>query len=435
MSTALIILFLGVIYFLAHAFNGIFKVAKIPDVIWLIFIGLLVGPVLGMVSPSDLGEVGPVFITITLVVILFEGGLDIGLKTLRDAWSRGVALTVVNFVATTLVIGITAILLTDLTPLSAFMLGAILGAATPSIVMPILNHLKMSTNSKTVLILEAALSEVLSIVITLALLDALTNASDPIGFTIGKIISSFFLAILWGIFGAFLWSFLLHKIRNLKNSILATLAFVFIIFSISELLGFSGYIAALVFGISLGNIETFRLVVKNIRPFNFTFEPVTLNETERQFFSETVFVLKSFVFVFIGISIQFTDSWCLLIGLILTIIIFIIRIPVIRFSVSNKTTKEDASLMAAIVPKGLAAAALASLPLKLGIAGGELIQNVIFSVVLFSIIFTAILVFLVQKTALSGFYSSMFPGFGKLNNVQIDSTGDDSMYTEVDRIE
>ncbi len=68
--------------------------------------------------------------------------------------------------------------------------------------------------------------------------------------------------------------------------------------------------------------------------------------------------------------------------------------------------------MAVMVPKGLAAAALASLPLQQGIPGGDLIQNVVFSVVMCSIILTSILIFLVHRTPVSKFYRRFFSGFG-----------------------
>ena len=68
--------------------------------------------------------------------------------------------------------------------------------------------------------------------------------------------------------------------------------------------------------------------------------------------------------------------------------------------------------MAVMVPKGLAAAALASLLFQQEIAGGEVIRDVVFAVVLFSIILTSILIFLINKTVLADLYRRMFSGFG-----------------------
>lgn len=63
--------------------------------------------------------------------------------------------------------------------------------------------------------------------------------------------------------------------------------------------------------------------------------------------------------------------------------------------------------MATIVPKGLAAAVLASIPLQQGVEDGELIQNVTYSIILFSIIATSILIFLLEKTSFSKLYERL----------------------------
>ena len=73
-SIALIVASVGLVVFLAHLFTGIFERTRIPDVILLLAIGVILGPITGLVLPSKLGNLGNVFATITLVIILFEGG-------------------------------------------------------------------------------------------------------------------------------------------------------------------------------------------------------------------------------------------------------------------------------------------------------------------------------------------------------------------------
>ena len=65
--------------------------------------------------------------------------------------------------------------------------------------------------------------------------------------------------------------------------------------------------------------------------------------------------------------------------------------------------------MSGIVPKGLAAAVLATIPVQRGIAGGETIQNIVFAVILFTILFTSILVPVLEKeNAISRLYKKPF---------------------------
>ena len=64
--------------------------------------------------------------------------------------------------------------------------------------------------------------------------------------------------------------------------------------------------------------------------------------------------------------------------------------------------------MAIMVPKGLAAAVLATIPFQQGVIGGELIKSVTYGVVLLSIIMTSILLLLLEKTPLMSLYAWIF---------------------------
>ena len=69
-----------------------------------------------------------------------------------------------------------------------------------------------------------------------------------------------------------------------------------------------------------------------------------------------------------------------------------------------------------MIPKGLGAAVLASLPAQQGVPGGEVIQSVVFSIILCSTLFTTILTFLVDKTYLANVYGWIFKlsGLGRV---------------------
>lgn len=418
MDTALTVLFLGILVFLAHFFTVIFSFTKVPDVLFLIIIGIFVGPLLGILTPAHFGVVGPMFTTVTVVIILFEAGLSLRLDILGKAMRGTLTLTAISFFITMSAIGIVTWVLTELGSLTGFMLGAIVGGTSSAVVIPLVRQLKMQSESGAILLLESALNDVLVIVFTLTFLEVYKLGEFHFGLITGQIISSFILASIFGIIGGFLWSILLKKVHSLQNAIFTTPAFVFVLFGIVESLGYSGYISSLAFGITLGNIQSFNLAwIKRYIPQ----EPVTLNETEKLFFSEIVFLLRAFFFVYLGLSMQLRDIEPVTIGLILTGLIFILRIPVVRFSVNKSTPIADASLMAVMVPKGLAAAVLASIPLQRGVAGGEFIQNVTYAVVLFSTIFTTLSVFLLDKTKLSKVYGRIFSGFGRTPQPSIET--------------
>ncbi len=414
MNIAVAVVAVGFLVFLAHAFAAMFSKLRIPDVLLLILIGLLIGPVFHLIKIESFGAIGPVFTTITLVIILFEGGTGLKLDELRTSIRGTTLLTNLNFFATTAVIGLIGWFYYDLEPLVAFMLGSIVGGTSSAVVIPMVKQLNMGKNGSTILILESAFSDVLCIVFALALMEAIEMGSLNVGVMLGNVLASFVLASMIGLFGSVFWSMILHKVRTVQNSIFTTPAFVFIIFGISELLGYSGAIAALTFGIGLANMDL--LASPLVRRY-ISKETNMLNDVERILFSEVVFLLKTFFFVYIGISIRFDDISQLVIGLILSVVLLFLRIPIVKMSISSKDTEpRDRYFMAAIFPKGLAAAVLATIPLQRGIAGGEFIMNVTFSMVLFTIVFTSVLIPMIDKLSfVRKFYAISFQLFSWVN--------------------
>lgn len=410
MHVATNILVVGFLVFVAHAFTGLFSRTRVPDVLLLTIIGILLGPVLHLVTPENFGAVGPVFATVTLIIILFEAGLSLDLDILRGAIRPTLALTFTNFLLTMGAVALTAFFLLHISPQFALMLGAIIGSTSPAVIVPLTKKLHMQPSTKTILFLESAVSDVLSIVVAIGFMESYKLGKLRLGQMAGQIIATLVLAGIAGALGAFAWSALLRRIRGLENSIFTTPAFVFVLFGIVELLGFSGYVAAAVFGAVLGNIEVFHRIpwMQRYLPN----EAITLNETERVFLGEVVFLLKTFFFIYVGVSIKFADLRLVYIALTLTALIFVIRIPAAWIGLDRQTPIYDASLVAVMSPKGLAAVVLASIPLEQHLPNGDVLQAVTYSVVFVSIVFTSVLSFLVERTRLAKLYAVIFHGFG-----------------------
>ena len=402
MEGAPVIIFVGLLIFLAHFFVVMFERTRVPDVLYLIGIGLLLGPVFGIVSPQDFGKVGPIFTEIALVVILFEGGLEISFGTLRSSFRGTVGLTVLSYVISLILLTSVLYVLTALTLMEALYAGAVLAAPAPSVVIPIARQLKLSDTPRTVLMLESPLGEALGIIVALGILESFKITEIKVGRMLGTLLASFMFAFLIGGIGGFIWSVLLHRMRKLQHGIFTTAAYVFILFGVAEFLGFSGPVAALTSGIVLGNAELIRIGWWTKR---MSLMPLQHNETEKLFIGEVVFLIKTFFFVYLGLSISFTDVLSMSIALLLTVVLLLARMMAVQYSFDREETLiQEASLMSTLVPKGTAAAVLASLPVQMGIAGAGIIQNIIYGVVGFSIVGSAMLVFLVERTKVAAFF-------------------------------
>lgn len=389
MSTTILVI--GLMVFFAHFLSLQFRKTNLPDVLVLMLVGIVIGPLLGIVTPDDFGKIGSLIATIALVVILFESGTSLDLNVLgRSIGTTGV-LTMGCFVLTTLIVTTLGFYLLDLALLPAAMLGVTLGGTSSAVVIPMVSSLALSEKPATVLVLESALTDVLCIVGVFALLQIYTQGGVEPGRLIGSVLSALIFAAVIGVVGGIGWLLVLGKIRDFPNTISSTLAYVFIVYGATEFLGFSGAIAALALGITLTNFEKFGL--HRIPSIDRKIEP--LNEMDLGFYREAVFLLKTYFFVYLGISIHFGAAELALIALLMVVLVYAMRLGLTRMVFGNQSyTLRDAAITSMLAPKGLAAAVLAALPLQYGVAGGELIRDTTYMVVLVSITLTALLVML-----------------------------------------
>jgi NhaP-type Na+/H+ or K+/H+ antiporter len=404
-----VIIFVGLLIFMAHFFVALFDKIRVPDVLYLILIGLILGPVLRIVHPEDFGKVGNVFTTIALVIILFEGGLDLGISQLRKSWRETVIITVLSYFISFGFLTVAIYYLTELDLHASLFTSAVLAGPAPSVVIPLIKSLRLKDSSKTTLTLESSLGEALCIVVSLTALEAYRMGEVRVGRVIGSLVASFFFALIIGGIGGYVWSIMLNKMRQLRNAIITTPSFAFIIYGVADFLGFSGPIAVLTFGIVLGNIKVFSIPWLEQR---LTLTPIVHNETEKLFFGELVFVVKTFFFVFIGLTVEVSNYNAMAFAITLTGVLLFSRFTAVRLGTSKQTPGHDALLMAVLVPKGTAAAVLAGLPLQMGIVGADLIQNLTYGVVTFSILITAGLVYLLERTPLETSRTWLFSDFG-----------------------
>jgi len=400
MSTTILVI--GLMVFFAHFLSLQFRRTNIPDVLVLMLAGIVLGPLLGIVTPEDFGKIGSLIATIALVVILFESGTSLNLDVLGKSLATTGVLSIVCFALTTAIVTAIGFSALELELLPAILLGVTLGGTSSAVVIPMVNALRLSEKPSTVLVLESALTDVLCIVGVFALLQIHTQGGVEAGKLIGGVLSALIFAAVIGVIGGIGWLLVLGKVRDFPNTISSTLAYVFIVYGATEGLGFSGAIAALALGITLTNFQKFGMdripsLDRNIVP---------LNEVDLIFYREAVFLLKTYFFVYLGISIHFGAINLALIAVAMVLLIYAMRMVLTRFVFHDTGySLRDTAITSMLAPKGLAAAVLAALPLQFGVAGGEVIRDTTYMVVLVSIALSALLVMIYPSTLVQRFYS------------------------------
>lgn len=406
METALI--GLGTMVFAAHLFQALFERTRVPDVLPFFLIGLLIGPTSGFLTPAAFGELGGVFSAVVLTIILFEGGLNLRLKSLLQSMNLGAKLTLYSFGVSLALFPLATMPLLGFSWMEGLIAGAIVGGTSSAVVVPMIQMLPLSEKTRTGLFLESSLSDVLCIVFTLALVDSIRAPELRPGVMLGQVLSTFLLSALIGGAGGLLWSAILDKARGLAHSVSTTPAFLLIVYGLSETLGFSGAIAALAFGVVLGNVEDLPLGPLSKMA---SFRPVAVSDVEKAVFAEIVFLMKAFFFVYVGLQIRWSDPALFLAAAFLSTALYAARVPVVRLAFDRDSPRDEVSLAAVLAPKGLAAAVLAAVPARYGFEHGAQIEALTYGVVFTTIVSTSILVFLLRKGPARAGYRALFRAF------------------------
>lgn len=407
MTTPLLIILIGFLIFLGHYLAQLFQRTKVPDVVGLLLVGTLLGPVFHLIDPAAFGRAGSVFTNLVLVFILFESGLEVRFEQLQSALRGTLSLTTLNFIVTAIVVAVLARWFTNLDLLSSLILGTILGGTSSAVVTTLARHVRILPQTSTTLVMESAFSDVYTLAIPIALISFYTGESLNVGTLLSQIFFSLAGALLLGIGSGYFWLELLNRIPMLLKTRFSTPAFAFILYGLVELLEFSGPIAVLFFGITLGNLPLLRRGwFRTVLPS----QTAELTSTEKDFFAEIVFLLRTFFFVYVGLSIVLNDGYLMLLGVGITVVLFLVRIPVVAAAADKAAPQFDMAIMSIMIPKGLGAAVLATLPAQRGMPSGTTIQTITFAVIVTTTVLCTGLFFLLEKRSIMGFYRLFFGG-------------------------
>ena len=99
----------------------------------------------------------------------------------------------------------------------------------------------------------------------------------------------------------------------------------------------------------------------------------------------------------------------LLTAAIIVIALFLMRIVVTRLTTGDGFTARDLAITSMMAPKGLAAAVLATIPAQHGLAGGNEMRDITYTVVLMSIVLCAVLVAIYPNRYVQALYRGLLP--------------------------
>jgi potassium/hydrogen antiporter len=377
---------IAVLFLLGAGGESLFAKTRIPDVVWLIFAGVVLR-VTGVIDPAILDPILPLFSILTLIVVLFEGGRQLVIHDILEAGPRASLLALSSFVLASLGVAVVVQLaaLTGLLPDAwsfshSLMVGALLGGSSAVVMKPSLLLGRVEPRITNFIALESALTDALCIVVAVVMMDLI--ASDGSGGLLLLLGKNFGLALGLGLIAGWAWMPVLRGLSGSRHAYPITLAALLILTVIVSSIGGNAPVAVLTFSIVVGNAEPL------MKMFGFSLgdRPLRLDDSVITIHSQITFIIKSFFFTYMGLMLTPPLS-LLLVGLVVGFALLGLRIATVRL-VARKPAydRSERKLLAIAVPRGMAAGVLATLAITRGIAGTEELGSLVFAAVVTSIV-------------------------------------------------
>lgn len=358
---------IGGIIFLGYFGSLLFQRTRIPDILILIAAGVVLGPVTHVADTAFFASLTPFFAALALVIMLFDGGINLSFGRVASELGRAVSFTLVGFVAAVALAAGAAIAFGwPLVP--ALILGAIIGGTSSSAVI-LLDKMRGDDRAKTVLKLDAAFTDALCVIVTIALIEITLSHAATLTDVGSALVGAFSIAAVVGLAAAVAWFSVLRRIKGAGFDYLLTLAAVFIIYAFVEGVRGNGAVAVLVFGLGLSNAQSISKRLGGKADY-------CLDDSIPKFHAEVSFFVKTFFLVYLGLLLDYAklDAMLVAFALILTAAIILARWLAGRASLPGPANSFTRRMAIAVFPRDLAAAVLATLPFSMGVTTASIPQ-------------------------------------------------------------
>ena len=367
-------LLIGAIIVMGFIARYISERYSISEVILLMLFGIVLGPVLGFVdaSPtSPMYQIYPIMGGLALILILFDGGLSIQVRSLLKTLSRSTIFTVTSFILTVIVTVLFGFAF-HIDLLYSLLMGAILGGTSSISILTMLGDVKLPTETKSLMTTESILTDILVIITVLIIIDFIAVPHFYPDQVLSNLFSAVSISIVFGGLTAWLWDRWMKTITVSKRYYIGTLAVMFLLYSVSKYVHASGGLSVFVFALTLANMNKV-VDVEDVKSI--------LSDKIRPIHAEIVFFTKTFFFTYLGLlyplySISFN---IVLWSVLLTALYFVVRFLAYQLVLAKEKSKYIRDLIVPMLPRGLAAAVMVGYVIDKGILIHNLLE-VVFTV-------------------------------------------------------
>lgn len=371
-KSIMLILLLGILA------NKVFNFIKLPGLLGMILTGILIGPYgFDLLDQSILDNSSDIRM-LALIVILLRAGLGLNRETLNKVGKVSIKMSAIPCLFEGFAITFVTYKILGLPFLEAGMLGFIVAAVSPAVVVPSMLYLRekrlgMKKGIPIIILAGASVDDVFAITLFTTFLGLALNTKSTIGLQILQIP----IQIIGGILIGLLFGYILYKIyryKSIRLNDMERLAILIISALTIVIIGDMTHIAGLLGVMTLGFI-----LLEKANDFASSFEK-ELNKVW--------FFAQIFLFVLIGSEVNIYVAWeAGLVGALIILIGLIARSMgvILALKGSNLNMKEKIFCTVAYSPKATVQAAIGGMPLAMGVASG----NLILAIAVLAVIITA----------------------------------------------
>jgi len=362
---------------------------RIPDVAVFLVAGIAIGPqALGLIQVGEDSALNQIILLFGASYILFDGGASLRIHVLKQVWITILILATVGVVITTVITGIAAHYIFGVPLIVALLLGAVLASTDPATLVPIFRQIHIRDRVAQTVMSESAFNDAMSAIVAFGVLAVATGAEDfSLVASLFDLLKQSVIGIVAGIaLGYFAAVLIAHEKWALLAEFAPVVTLVAVIgaYFAADGLQASGFMAVFVFGIVVGNKET----------FGFAMEPGEQQKLA-EFVLTTAFIMRLFIFILLGTQVDFAlmgRYW--LGGVAVVTVLMLVARPVTVFLCALPDRRARWSLSELLFmcwtrETGVIPAALAGLMLGMKAPGARMIASVTFIAILMTILIQA----------------------------------------------
>ncbi|WP_407281645.1 cation:proton antiporter [Methanolobus sp. WCC1] len=371
------------VLFMSMVAQTLSKRFQVPVIIFLLIEGILIGPeVLNFIDPATFGDGLTAIVSLSVAVIVFDGGLHIDIKSIRPIQKTALKLTTIGVLITFVGATLTTYLILGVSVKLAALFGALVAATGPTVITPLVRNIHVNHKVGKILEIEGVFNDAASVILAAFMFEWIVSqlyGFDAVAFILQRLVIGIIIGMVSGnILKRFLSS---GSLVTDQTARFFTLTLVMSSYVVSELLGNeSGILAAAVFGIVTGTSN------------------IPHKQALKEFKSDLVMMMLSIIFILLAAMLNFEDILGLgLKGIIVVLILILIVRPLAVFgsTIDSHLKTKEKLFISFIGPRGVVPASIATyFAVKLdsmGIFGGQTLVGLVFLTVIITVVMTGTL--------------------------------------------